>query len=109
VKIFSRDFFHVFLVLSLVATAFSGACTTRKIYIDPTVETGHERFSSAININTADAIALERLPNVGPRLATKILEHRKRHGPFRRIESLMLVEGISDRRFREIRHLIVVE
>ncbi|MBX3297403.1 MAG: helix-hairpin-helix domain-containing protein [Acidobacteria bacterium] len=63
----------------------------------------------AININTADADELRRIPNIGEGLAAEIIRHRNEHGPFRRPESLMLVRGIGDKRFREIRHLIRID
>ena len=59
-----------------------------------------------ININTAGRDELRRIPNIGEGLAMEIIRHRNEHGPFRRPESLMLVRGIGDKRFREIRHLI---
>ncbi len=64
---------------------------------------------SAINVNTASAGELERLPHIGAKLAQKIVEHRERFGKFRKAEHLLLVEGISDGRFREIRSLVKVE
>lgn len=42
-------------------------------------------------------------------MAQKIIEHREKQGPFRRPEELMLIRGISDIRFRRIRHLIRVK
>jgi competence ComEA-like helix-hairpin-helix protein len=62
-----------------------------------------------ININTAASDELQRLPFVGEALAMRIIEHRKNYGPFRRTEHLMRVRGISDARFRSIRHLIRTE
>jgi competence ComEA-like helix-hairpin-helix protein len=62
-----------------------------------------------ININTAPAAQLEKLPGIGKGLAERIIEHRERFGPFRRIEHLIIVRGISDRRFRALRDLITVE
>ncbi len=64
---------------------------------------------SAININTASAVELEQLPHIGAKLAQKIIEHRERFGKFQKIEHLLLVDGISDGRFREIRSLVKVE
>lgn len=64
---------------------------------------------SAVNINTASAIELEKLPRIGPTLAQKIVEHREKFGKFRKTEFLMQVDGISDKRFREIKNLIKVE
>ncbi len=64
---------------------------------------------SAININTASVEELEKLPHIGAKLAQKIVEHREKFGRFRKAEYLMLVDGISDSRFREIRSLVKVE
>ena len=65
--------------------------------------------SQQLNINTASADDLQRLPHVGPVVAGKIIEHREKFGPFRRVEELMLIDGISDGRFRGIRSFIRVE
>jgi competence protein ComEA len=63
----------------------------------------------AININTASPDALEALPGVGRGIAERIVAHREQYGPFRRAEHLMMVRGISDRKFRQFRAMIVVE
>ena len=60
-------------------------------------------------INTASASDLERLPGVGSQIARRIIEHRERYGRFRRVEHLMMVRGISERRFNEMRSLIKVD
>jgi competence ComEA-like helix-hairpin-helix protein len=64
---------------------------------------------NAININTASAEELQRLPHIGPKKAAAIIEYRERRGGFRRPEQLMLVDGISDKLFRSLRPLIAVE
>ena len=65
--------------------------------------------NETININTANKDELQRIPHIGERLAEGIIEHREKHGLFRRTEHLMLLNGISDSRFREIRHLVRVD
>ena len=62
-----------------------------------------------ININTASANELETLPGIGKSLAERIIEHREKYGRFRRPEHLIVVRGISDRRFRALRDLVTVE
>ena len=62
-----------------------------------------------ININNASAEELQRIPHVGEKLAARIIEHRELNGPFRRVEHLMLIPGISDKRFRKIRPMVRVE
>ncbi|MCP9494302.1 MAG: helix-hairpin-helix domain-containing protein [Pyrinomonadaceae bacterium MAG19_C2-C3] len=65
--------------------------------------------SILININDAPSQDLERLPGIGKSLAARIIEHRERHGRFRRVEHLILIRGISERRFRDLRPYIKVE
>jgi len=62
-----------------------------------------------ISINHSPREELERLPGIGPALATRIVEHRERYGPFRRVEHLLIVRGISERRFRQLRPFINAE
>jgi len=62
-----------------------------------------------ININTASAEELEKLPGIGRGFAARIVEHREKYGPFRRPEHLIMVRGISDKRFRALRDLISVD
>lgn len=62
-----------------------------------------------VNINDAGREELERLPGIGPALAARIIEHRARYGRFRRAEHLLLVRGISERRFRQLRPHITSE
>jgi len=62
-----------------------------------------------ININTASPDEMERLPGIGHALAARIVAHRQQYGRFRRPEHLMMVRGISDRRFRGLRAQITVE
>ena len=64
---------------------------------------------SPIDINTATPQELEKLPGVGKVIAERIVAHRGQYGPFRRAEHLMMVRGISDRKFREMRPLIVAK
>ena len=64
---------------------------------------------STININTASPQELEKLPGIGKVVAERIVSHRQQYGLFRRAEHLMMVRGISDRKFREMRPWIAVE
>lgn len=60
-----------------------------------------------VNINTALAEELQTLPGIGPRLAAQIIEHRQKHGPFKRPQDLIIVRGMGAKRYRQIAHLVV--
>jgi competence ComEA-like helix-hairpin-helix protein len=76
---------------------------------DPKSTTPRPPAQTRVNINTASANELETLPGIGKSLAERIIEHRQQFGPFRRAEHLIIVRGISDKRFRALRDLITVE
>jgi len=49
-----------------------------------------------VDLNTADAATLAReLQGIGESRARAIVEHRRRHGPFRSVDELALVRGIG--------------
>lgn len=50
-----------------------------------------------LDVNRASADELRALPGVGPVLARRIVEHRRRHGPFPDVVSLQQVRGIGPR------------
>ena len=62
-----------------------------------------------LNINMADAAALDTLPGIGPVLAGRIVEYRSTHGAFSKKEDLMLVEGIGEGIYGDLRDVITVE
>jgi competence protein ComEA len=112
-----QNFFPAILRQPLVPLAilavilFASACVTLPRPAQPAVQSSLD-FSKnelKININTASTEALEALPGVGRGIAERIVAHREQYGPFRRAEHLMMVRGISDKKFRQLRAMIVVE
>lgn len=66
-------------------------------------EAGPEAVSSTVNINTAGAAELEKLPGVGPSLASRIIDYRKRNGSFSSVEELDNIEGIGPRKLESLK------
>ena len=50
-----------------------------------------------IDVNTADARQLTRIPGIGPALAARILSSRSADGPFHSLDDLQRVRGIGPR------------
>jgi competence ComEA-like helix-hairpin-helix protein len=65
--------------------------------------------SGVVNINTADAGQLARLPGVGLKAAQRIIEYRTEHGAFAKATDLMQVKGFGDKTFERLSSYIAVK
>lgn len=61
-----------------------------------------------VNLNTADAEALDTLPRVGPAIAERIIQWREDNGPFTSVDDLLSVPGIGDKMLASLRDLVTV-
>ena len=64
--------------------------------------------SGMVNINTASASELEKLPGIGPALAQRIVEYRDSHGPFASVDALTDVPGIGKAKLEGLREQATV-
>ena len=62
-----------------------------------------------INLNTANQVELESLPEIGPALALAIIQYRDENGPFETVEEIQKVPGIGPAIYAAIKELITVE
>jgi competence ComEA-like helix-hairpin-helix protein len=100
IRPFALYIFVLFCFLAIgCATPHEAGISRSNMVIDP----------NAININTAGVKDLESLPGIGETLAERIVEFRETNGRFSKPEHLLLVQGISESKFRRIRPLIRVE
>lgn len=99
-------FLRIAPLILIFSTVFGIACLRREADASNSLP---QPPPYAVNINTASMEELQNIPHVGESLAKKIIIHRETHGPFRRVEHLMLIQGISDKRFRKVRALVRVE
>jgi len=67
-----------------------------------------ENQSDKVNINTADATELDKLPGIGPVKAADIIAYRDSNGGFQSIEELKEVKGIGDKTFENLKDLVTV-
>lgn len=62
-----------------------------------------------IDLNKATTEELQQLPDIGPARAKAIIDFREKSGPFRLVEDLLAVPGISKRRLAKIRPFVFVD
>jgi competence protein ComEA len=61
-----------------------------------------------VDLNRATASDLERLPEIGPSLAQRIIEYRHARGSFRRPDELLEVPGIGPKTYETVKEYITV-
>lgn len=64
--------------------------------------------STLLNINTADESDLDKLPGIGPSLAKRIVEYRRKNGPFSTVEEIDNVNGIGPRKLEEFKGQVTI-
>lgn len=71
-------------------------------------DAGAKRAGTQVNVNTATAEQLNELPGIGPAMAARIVEHRQKNGPFKKVEDLMNIRGIGEKNFLKLKPLVTV-
>lgn len=64
--------------------------------------------AALVDLNSADAAALETLPGVGPATSAAILEWRRQNGAFRSVDDLLGVSGIGEKTLAKLSPLVTV-
>ena len=82
-----RNTLGILLVVSLLAPLAASAAAA----------------AGTVNVNTATAEQLQMLPRIGPSVAQRILDYRKENGKFGSLEDLMLVRGIGESTFAQLK------
>lgn len=92
-------------VSMLVLTAFAlvGAAAVAAQTGSPRPEAANGKPAVIVNLNTATAADLERLPGIGAKTAQRILDYRQKNGPFKKVEELMNIQGIGEKGFLKLR------
>ncbi|MDD5471284.1 MAG: helix-hairpin-helix domain-containing protein [Sideroxydans sp.] len=73
------------LLLSLLVLLFSGS------------------LYAAVDLNTASVEELRAVKGIGASKAEAIVQHRKQHGPFKRVEELDQVKGFGKKTVERLR------
>lgn len=69
---------------------------------EPKKQKKKAKVAFPISINTASASTLCAIPGVGPKMAEKIIEFRKTHGPLKKEADLLKISGIGKKKSKNI-------
>ncbi len=62
----------------------------------------------SLNLNSADAAALQNIKGIGPKKADAIVAYREANGSFKSVEDLVKVRGIGQKRLAKIEKYLTV-
>jgi competence ComEA-like helix-hairpin-helix protein len=71
--------------------------------------TGSKDAEGRFDLNDATSENLESIPGIGSVLAKRVLDWRIQHGSFQRVEDLLLIEGIGDKRLATMKQFVYVQ
>ncbi|MCP4221701.1 MAG: helix-hairpin-helix domain-containing protein [bacterium] len=101
-----KQFISVFCVLCLLVLCSGDVYGGESAKAAP--ESQKASKVAKININTAGAQQLTRLPRVGEKTARRIIQFREKNGKFKRIQDIMKVKGIGEKTFKKFQDKISV-
>jgi competence protein ComEA len=61
-----------------------------------------------IDLNSADAAALETVPGIGKSLSARIVAFREKNGPFQSVDDLLKVQGVGEKSIQKLRPYLTV-
>jgi comEA protein len=64
--------------------------------------------ATPVDLNTASAEELAQLPGIGPAAARAIVQFREKSGPFQRVDDLLAIRGITQRKLGQIKPYVKV-
>ena len=90
--------FAFILAAASLLFLFSGAALTQK----------KNPQANPVNLNSASVEELQQVPGIGPATAKSIVNFREKSGPFRRVEDLLAIRGISKQALERMRPYVTV-
>jgi competence protein ComEA len=95
-----------FLIAAITTIALMPALTHAQVR--PGAQKPVATAAAPINLNTATMDQLESIPGIGAKTAERIIAYRQKNGGFKKIEDLMLVQGVGEKSFLKMKPLITV-
>lgn len=101
---FLHDFFHSRSSISSRTPSLDSILSEPNSSMLPNVH-----YKNRLNVNTSTVFQLQQLPGMNQELAANLIDYRNRKGPFKSLDQLIKVKGISHGRLGAIRSLLCIQ
>lgn len=110
----NKSIFQILIIALIGAAAVIGAAVYGSYLYSQSTEgkTPQEIAETEIepvDINTASAEELDRLPGLTPKHAQLIIDYRNEHGRFETIEDVINIKGVGEKLFEQIEPYITAK
>ncbi len=101
------------LMMSILATSVSLSYAQTLVVAAPlpTTETkvsAKPEVTQQVDLNSATQATLQTIKGIGPARAKAIIDYRNEHGPFKSVDDLLQVKGVSSNFFEKVRDQLMV-
>jgi len=91
------------IAVTCLTLALSALCAMPAGMAAPAETKAGSAAVGRVDINSASAEELTRIPGIGKVMAERIVQFREQHGPFKRVEDLLKIKGIGEKSFLRIK------
>jgi competence ComEA-like helix-hairpin-helix protein len=97
------------MMLSLIPSRVGALIATLLLVLSVAIAQAQKQPpAKPIDLNVANAKELQELPGVGPVTAQRIIDMRQKSGRFKRVEDLLAIRGISQKKLDAMRPYVTV-
>lgn len=97
------------MTAALAATLMFGAISPTSDHPGFVPALQQEAPATPVDLNQATAEKLQEIPGIGPAMAERIIEWRREHGPFEKVEDLLNIRGIGEKTLEKLRPFVKIE
>jgi comEA protein len=105
VRFLTKTMMVVAIIFALTAPNVFGQDRSTVAKASTTAKASYSKAESGqtININQATLDQLVGLKGIGPVMAQRIVEFREKNGPFKKVEDLLSVKGIGEKKLEKMK------
>ena len=99
---------HQRIISATTAATAIGALAAAVLCLLVAAPPAHAAEGKTVNVNTATVAEFQLLPRIGPSVAARLVEQREKNGPWKSLDDLMLVRGIGEATYDQLKPYVAL-